>query len=153
MPNPHKWSGLLIAATLLAAPAFADGKDTGRPVQGPEPLKPHAQTCVPELKGHDACPTHTVKRKVYRKRAPVRTQRVVRKAAAPVARYDFSGFNGGVGARVDGGYYGGNGAFIVTGSSPRYSGVLSSRAAAFTFRHKAPRPSPKPRPTPCCAMR
>lgn len=153
MPKPHKWMGLALAATLLAAPALADGKDTGRPVKGPEPLTPHAQACTPELHGHEACRSHTVRRKVYRKASPTRTQRVVRRAVAPAPVYDFSGFSGGVGAGIDGGYYGGGGGFIVTGASPRFSGVLSSRAASLTFQQKSKRPMPGPKPGPCCAMR
>lgn len=153
MPKPHTWTGLILAAALLAGPALADGKDTGQRVKGPEPLTPHARSCVPELHGHDACRTLTVKRKIHTTRAPARKQRVIRRAAAPAASYDFTGFDGGVGAGIDGGYYGGGGGFIVSGTGPRFSGVLNSRAAAFTFQHRSPHPAPRPKPNPCCAMR
>ena len=153
MSKSHIWTGLVLAAAVFTAPAFADGKDTGRRVTGPDPLVPHAHGCVSELDGSDNCHTRKQVRRVYRRPAATPTRRVVHRASAPVERYDFSGFNGGVGAGVDGGYYGGGGGGIVISGQQRFSGVLNSRAAAFTFRHSAPRHAPKPRPRPCCAMK
>lgn len=73
------------------------------------------------------------------------TRTVTRSAPAPVRRtvvaapqqmtLDLGAFNGGVGSGVDGGgVYGGG--FVSLGSDKSFSGVLQSRAAAFTFQQR-----------------
>lgn len=53
--------------------------------------------------------------------------------------------SGGVGAGVNGEFYGGGGTYIDGGA--RYSGVLSSYASRFTFKERKPRPKTRyPRP-------
>jgi hypothetical protein len=153
MPKPHIWTALILASALIAVPASGDGKDTGRPVAGPEPLAPHAQECTSELEGGQDCTRQQETRRVYRKAAPKRTHRIVRRAAAPVTQRDFSGLTGGVGAGVAAGFHGGAGRIVILGDRTRYSGVLQSRAAAFTFRRSGPTQRPHPRPTPCCGMK
>lgn len=96
---------------------------------------------------HGATSTRTVTRS-----APTTTTRTVtRSAPAPVTRtvsapvrtvaapqqmtLDLGAFNGGVGSGVDGGgVYGGG--FVSLGSDKSFSGVLQSRAAAFTFQQR-----------------
>ncbi|MEM8998313.1 MAG: hypothetical protein AAGF23_26250, partial [Acidobacteriota bacterium] len=58
------------------------------------------------------------------------------KTAAPVPKgltLDISGFNGGVGAGVDGGYYGGGGAVVFAGTRS-FSGVTQHAASHVAFR-------------------
>lgn len=95
---------------------------------------------------HGATSTRTVTRS-----APTVTRTVTRSAPAPVRRtvsapvrtvaapqqmtLDLGAFNGGVGSGVDGGgVYGGG--FVSLGSDKSFSGVLQSRAAAFTFQQR-----------------
>ncbi len=147
MPKSNKWAVMSLTFAILAAPALADGKDTGQPVAGPAPLKPHASTCAPELQG-DA---HCAPQKVYRRQvqhAPRQVQRRVVQQVATAPSYDFSGFSGGVGAGVDGGYYGGGGGVIAFSSDRRFSGVLQNPASAFTFRRSS-RFGGKSHPMPC----
>lgn len=153
MPKPHIWTALILAGALIATPASGDGKDTGRPVAGPEPLVPQAERCPSELEGGQHCTRQEKTRRVYRKTVPKRTHRIVRRAAAPVTSHDFSGLTGGVGAGVGTGFHGGAGRIVILGDRARYSGVLQSRAAAFTFRRSGPTQRPHPRPGPCCGMR
>ncbi len=81
-------------------------------------------------------------------RPPVITRPPVQQASL-----DLSGFSGGVGSGISGGFYGGNG-FVPLAPVRRFSGVLDSPAAAFTFNRqvdrggKRPRPKPHPRPKP-----
>ncbi len=128
---------LLFAAALIAAPAYADGKDRPKP-KGPEPLRPTTTTVTP--------PTYTTPT-VTRTYTPAPTYYAPQPVAAAAPTFDFSGFNGGVGANVGGGYYGGGGGFIID-TRPAFSGVLSSPAAAFTFNKRViarpPRPHPRP---------
>lgn len=92
------------------------------------------------------------------KRPPVVTRPPVQQVSL-----DLGSFTGGVGAGVDGGYYGGNG-FIPLSAPRSFSGVLNASASAFTFnrsvknngggkghrpkpRHPKPKPMmPKPKP-------
>ena len=99
---------------------------------------------------HGATMTNTVhttvvpqQRQITRS-APTVTRTVTRSAPAPVTRtvsapqqmtLDLGAFNGGVGSGVDGGgVYGGG--FVSLGSDKSFSGVLQSRAAAFTFQQR-----------------
>ena len=63
---------------------------------------------------------------------------------------DLSSFNGGVGAGISGGHYGGNG-FVALSSTRSYSGVLDSAASIFTFNRRVQRPS-NPMPMMPCNM-
>lgn len=70
------------------------------------------------------------------------------------ASFDLSGFNGGVGAGVNGGYYGGGG-FVAVAPTRSFSGVLDSAASVFTFnrrvqnRNRPNNPKPRPPHNPC----
>ena len=77
-------------------------------------------------------------------------------------KLDIGSFNGGVGAGINGGYYGGGG-FVAVGSSRSFSGVLDASASVFTFNREVKKrshpkpcnrgcgghPKPPPPPKPC----
>lgn len=121
MPMRNRGAVMLLGACLIAAPAAADGKKGQMPqFAGPEPLVPRAMPqAVPEL------PPEAVPVK------PAAPRLVEPEASGLVI--DITGFNGGVGAGVDGGYVGGGSTIIVVSRAPRFSGVLHARASKFTF--------------------
>lgn len=102
---------------------------------------------------HTGKPCNAVTRRVVKQHPPVVTKRsVTHRTAAPqrtvthrstVRRaetrrsnevtLDMASFSGGVGNGVDGGYYGGGGAVLIS-SGRSYSGVLSHSASSYTFR-------------------
>lgn len=73
---------------------------------------------------------------------------------APVqqASFDLSGFNGGVGTSIGGGFYGGGG-FVPLAPVRRFSGVTDASAAVFTFNREVQRRmrpnNPRPPHNPC----
>ncbi|MCA8900730.1 MAG: hypothetical protein KDA53_05715 [Hyphomonas sp.] len=138
MSKRNTFLALTLASALLAAPALADGK-VMKPVRGPEPLKAHPD-CESgqgyfDERGVWICPVVT---------RIVTPPPVVTRVAVPATSYDFSGFNGGVGASIGSGYYGGGGGFIVE-DRRRYSGVLQSSASVFTFNRTHRKVVRKPR--------
>ncbi|MAN72578.1 MAG: hypothetical protein CME84_00615 [Henriciella sp.] len=156
MRGHFKVIGLLAAAAMMAAPALADGY-ANRPVnRGPAPLQAHAEPVPPEpgcyLVGPDtwSCPplpqtveTHTVRERVsaaaccYSRPAPrpVQVRYTPRPAPAPRSvSIDTSGFDGGVGSGVTGGYYGGGGGGYVYVRSSASANAFASAAASLTFR-------------------
>lgn len=145
MSNMHKAAFIALAVGLFAAPALADGRDRSQPV-GPTPLQPAVtQHCENGHYADGRCyiPARQTQQRVIRRHAPQATVRrvvhqpatqTVRRASAP--NYDFSAFNGGVGANVSGGFGGGRGGVIVLNSGPRFSGVLSNPAARISFGHR-----------------
>lgn len=75
-----------------------------------------------------APPTRTVTHR------PVKTVRTVQTSTSSEVRLDMASFTGGVGAGVDGGFYGGGGGAIVISTGRSFSGVMSHSASRFTFR-------------------
>lgn len=136
MPKRNIFVSLGIAAAMLACPAMADGKPGTPSFKGPSPLTPSGDA---ELLGNEQPPVT---------RVPVQRTPAVEPPAPQPMRLDLSGFDGGVGAGISGGLYGGGGSLIVVGSDRRFSGVIDAPAAQFTFRHndrlRIPRPMPKP---------
>ncbi|MDJ0922833.1 MAG: hypothetical protein QNI84_17025 [Henriciella sp.] len=135
----HRLIPLLAASALFSAPALADGTKGKTVNRGPNPLQ--AKVLTPPRPGcrltedgqHWACPAPTAK--PAHKTKTVR--RVVKTAAPAPTRLtlDTSGFNGGVGAGIDGGYfYGGGGTTIIFTGARRYSGVTQHAASRVSFR-------------------
>lgn len=112
---------------------------------------PASQPCA--INPHNGKPCGEVTRRVVKSHPPVVTKRsvthrtahpqrtvthrsTVHRTAAPQSSdftLDMASFSGGVGAGVDGGFYGGGGAVLIS-SGRSYSGVLSHSASSFTFR-------------------
>lgn len=130
MMRSIRLASLALVATLIAAPALADGRDRA-PVPPPTPLQPHAQHLCETGQlagGHCVQPVET--RRIIRRQ--VTQPAVVHRTTAP--RYDFSGFNGGVGANVaTGGYHGGGGVVILTEGGARFSGVRHYSSPRYSF--------------------
>lgn len=127
-----KWIGLVIAACGVALPAIADGRDQAR-VEGPEPLIPvechdrHSVLGDCDIRRETS---HIVRRpavtRIVTHSPPTTVHRVVQSSSATTQGFDFSGFNGGVGAGVSGGFVGGGGNVIIIRNGQRFSGVRSN---------------------------
>lgn len=126
-----KWMGLTVAACCFALPALADGRDQVR-VEGPAPLTPvechHVQaadgSCYVRRETTQITRRPTVTRTVTH--APSTVRRVVQAQAPTTQGFDFTGFNGGVGAGVTGGFVGGGGNVIIIRDGQQFSGVRSN---------------------------
>lgn len=133
MSKRYTLAALTLATTLLAAPAFADGKEGTRVNNGPAPLK--ARLCSDgtegfyDSEGRFVCKTVT--------RTQVTRPKMVRASAPALApTFNLTGLTGGVGANVGSGFYGGGGSIIIANTRGSYSGVLNSAASAFTFNRR-----------------
>ena len=92
-------------------------------------VKTHPPVVTKRTVTHRSVPvTKTV---THRTHAPIKTVRRVETSSA--IQLDMGSFTGGVGAGVDGGFYGGGGAVVITSGSS-FSRVLSHQASSFTFR-------------------
>ncbi|MEO0465389.1 MAG: hypothetical protein AAF216_02505 [Pseudomonadota bacterium] len=131
MTNSRKWLGLAAFACALASPALADGRDRA-PIGGPVPLAPveceHGYyadgTCYVPRQSTQVIHRPAVTRTVTH--APTTTVRRVVRTEAAAQSFDFSGFTGGVGSGVSGGYGGGGGGVIILRDGRRFSGVRSN---------------------------
>jgi|GEM_PF-4818225 len=136
MSKRYTLAALTLATTLLAAPAFADGKDGTRVNKGPAPLK--ARLCSDGSKGFYDSEGRFVCRTVQR--TQVTRPKMVRVSAPPPApTLNLTGLTGGVGATVGSGFYGGGGGLIIADSRGSYSGVLNAAASSFTFNRRTRR--------------
>lgn len=134
LKHAAKWMGAVMIAGVLAMPALADGRDK-TPVVGPTPLKPvqceHGYyadgRCYVPQRQSQTIRTPSVTRTVTH--APTTTvRRYVQSHSTQAAQgFDFSGFDGGVGAGVSGGFAGGGGGnVIIIRDGQRFSGVRSN---------------------------
>jgi len=135
MSNWNRLVVLAVAGALWAVPAMADGRDRVV-VQGPAPLVAHAPSACEYGRNHDgSCRAGETVTRVTRShtRTPTTVRRVVRQApqvrrvaASAGPKYDFSGFNGGVGSDIATGFASGGARAVIikgAGPSPRFSGV------------------------------
>ncbi|MEM9739599.1 MAG: hypothetical protein AAF829_06985 [Pseudomonadota bacterium] len=130
MPYWNKVATLTVSAAMVCVPALADGREQ-RVIQGPTQLQASVPTTCEFGRNFDGSCSHsgTVTSPMITTAAPT-VRRVVRQGpqvgeAVPAPpNYDFSGFNGGVGANIATGSVGGGGGVIVlqTGAR-RFSGI------------------------------
>ena len=137
-----KWMGLVIAAFGIAFPAFADGQERVH-AEGPVPLMPV------ECHGHQSfngeCCVQGARANIVRRQAvtrsvmhdPARIHRDVHTDSAITQGFDFSGFNGGVGAIISGGIVSGGGnVIIIREEGQRFSGVRSTAVGRSVLSRK-----------------
>ncbi|MEO1303425.1 MAG: hypothetical protein AAFV37_00525 [Pseudomonadota bacterium] len=104
--------------------------------------------CTRSATTYNGQPCNTVTRRHVKTHPPVVTKRTVTHRSVPVTHtvthrihepiktvhLDMGSFTGGVGAGIDGGFYGGGGGAVIITGGRRFSGVLSHRASSVTFR-------------------
>ncbi len=128
-----------------------DGRAWSCPAHPSTKIKP-APTLQKQSSSTPCC--GTFKRTIVKEHPPVVTKRTVTHRKAPTkrvvkhypaktvhkvqtsseVRLDMASFSGGVGAGVDGGFYGGGGGAVIITGGRSFSGVLSHSASRFTFR-------------------
>ena len=152
MPKRYRFALLAGALSLFAAPALADGYPD-RPVQrGPAPLtaqapsQPHPECeliggadwyCPPATRRYidESKTRHYVRRYTTGGKCCGTAPPPVRQVSAPQGlTIDVTGFNGGVGAGVNGGYYGGGGTVIAYARASSSARAFVSASAATRFR-------------------
>ncbi len=149
MPKQYIFPSLVLLASLITVPVFADGTPGERPVQGPAPLKPDISSSAQTPCQRDCIIPFAPITRHAPVSPPVYQPPVSAPPAPQPARFDFGGFTGGVGSGVGGGYYYGGGGTVILNNAPRYSGVLSHRASVFTFRQRGGGGGGKPHRNPC----
>ena len=153
MSLSYRLAALVAGSAVFAVPALADGVKDKHVNRGPAPLEAQSQHIMTQKSAtkhyaqhthahqhtHTHAHSHTghVTQHYGYRQAPTTQRRVVKTSHARVRqdnglRIDTAAFTGGVGAGVDGGYYGGGGGFITFGASGG-SYVLSHSAARFAF--------------------